>query len=1019
VSTPLQTSFICPALVGRDMYLDALPNLLDGARRGEGATLLISGEAGIGKSRLLRAICELAQARGVVIIHGHCFEHDSSLAYGPLIDALRACEAKTKQDAIREALKSSRGELARLVPQLASHSAESGVAVSPALDAETEKRRLFEALMRFFFACAESAPLLLVFEDLHWCDEVSLEFLAQLAQRLAGQPVLVALSYRADEAQPTLRHLLAELDRTRTAIEWPLAPLDEVQVGAMLRAIFGQPNGMPGDVLDAIYAPTEGNPFFVEEMLKALVVAGDLVFADGAWSRRETAGLRIPRSVQDTVERRTGELSAPAREALRIAAVVGQRFDFDLLRALTGYEEAEVLLLAKELITAQLVIEVSAEQFGFRHALTRRAVYGELLARERRALHRRVATTLERLYEQSSEGHLGELAHHMFEAGMWREALDYARRAGDQSLTLYAPAAALDHYARAFAAAEHLSQVPDMSLLLGRGKAYGLLGEFAPALADNERALEVARSAGDRVGEWRALNAIGFLWVARDYAQAGEFFRAALETAQALGDEKLRAHSLNWRANWLVNTGKAEEGVALHREALGWFEGLGDRSGIAQTYDLLGMASGIYGDTIGAVEAVSKAIPLLGQLGDTVILASSRTTRAAFGNPHLLDPVYSALRTREECERDVLEARRLARQIGSRSAEGFAAFTSCTTSFAFGDFANGVARGREALRVAQEAEHTQWIVAAQHALALGYGLFLLPEPALAYAEVALTSAQAMGSTWWTGNAIATRGAALLAGGARDDLDVSLLAFLPPEHAPQNLPERRIRLVWGRLLLARGDGDAALAVADDLLATAPGNGHGQPIPRLLLLRGEALAGVGREGEAQTALESALLGAQLRHDPHSEWRVRAALAALHFRCGRRAEAEREAALAHTCIDSLAATVDDVDLRQRFASAALGQLPRQLKSAKAQTVGDEKAMRAAIGGLTQREREVATLVARGLANRAIADELVVSERTVESHVTNILGKLGFSSRAQIAAWATRQDSAARQDSSTPRNS
>ena len=1008
MNTPLQTSFVCSALVGRETYLDALPTVLDEVRRGQGATLLISGEAGIGKSRMLRAIRELAQVRGFNVIQGHCFEHDSSVAYGPLLDALRSCEAKATPPAIRDTLKSSGAELARLLPQLARETADGIREESPALGADAEKRRLFRALVRFFIACAEATPLLLVLEDLHWCDEVSLEFLAQLAQRLTGQPLLLALTYRANEVRPPLRHLLAEMDRTRIAIEWPLTPLDEAQVEAMLRAIFGQANAMPGDVLKAIYTPTEGNPFFVEELLKALVVSGDLVFEDGTWSPRTSAELRTPRSVQDTVQRRMGEFSARAREVLRIAAVVGQRIDFEVLRSLTEYEDAELLLLTKELIAAQLMIEVSAEQLGFRHALTRRAVYGELMARERRALHSRVATTLEQLYAQSVETHLGELGYHTFEAGMWREALEYARRAGEQSLALYAPMAALNHYARVFEAAERLAQSPDPRVLLGRGKAYELLGEFVPALKNNQQALDAARSAADRDGEWRALSAIGFLWVARDYARAGEFFQAALEAAQALGDEKLSANSLNRRANWLVNTGKAAEGVALHREALELFQRLGDQLGIAQTYDLLAMASGIYGDAIGATQSASKAISLLGQLGDTVNLTSSYTTRAAFGNSHLLEPVYSALPSPEDCERDLADAMRLARQIGSRSAEGYTAFTACTTSFAFGDFANGVARGREALRVAEEAEHTQWIVAAHHAMAFGYGVFLLPDLALAHAEVALRMANEMGSDWWSGNVIATRGAAQLDGRTIDDLEASLLAFLPVDRAPGNLSERRIRMVWGRLQLARGDADAALATADDLLATVPGNGGGQPIPRMLLLRGQALVALGREDDALLALESALRGALLRHELHSEWRVRAALAALYLRCARQAAAEHEAAQTHALIDALAATVDDITLRQRFVRAAEAHLPQGLKPVKVESAtGGEKAARATAGGLTQREREVATLVARGLANRAIADELVVSERTVESHVTNILGKLSFSSRAQIAAWATRQDS------------
>jgi predicted ATPase len=164
----------------------------------------------------------------------------------------------------------------------------------------------------------------------------------------------------------------------------------------MLRAIFSLSRSARLDLPDPIYELTEGNPFFVEEVLKSLIAAGDIVYMNGRWNRKPLAELRIPRSVQDAVQQRTAHLSEGARQVLNLAAVAGRHFDFAFLQEVTQQDEAQLLQLLKELIAAQLVVEESAEQFAFRHALTRQAVYAQLLGRERKALHRTIAETFER-----------------------------------------------------------------------------------------------------------------------------------------------------------------------------------------------------------------------------------------------------------------------------------------------------------------------------------------------------------------------------------------------------------------------------------------------------------------------------------------------------------------------------------------------------------------------------------------------------------------------------------------------
>jgi predicted ATPase len=321
---------------------------------------------------------------------------------------------------------------------------------SPAIAGpEPDQRRLVHVLVQFLMRLATARPLLIVVEDLRWSDDASLDVLLALARRVAGHPIALLLSYRSDEVGPSLRHLLALLDRERLASEMTLSRLAPAEVDAMLRAIFDQPQPIRPDFLHAIYDLTDGNPFFIEEVIRSLIAAGGIFQAGGRWERRALAQLEIPRSVQDAVLRRSAQLSPAASKALRLAAVAGRRFDFEVLRALTGDDEARLLDAVHELVAAQLVTEESADRFAFRHALTRQAVYAAMLARERRLLHRAVAEVMERLYAAVPDIALADLSYHFAVAEAWPQALAYGERAGARALALYAPRAAVEHFTRA------------------------------------------------------------------------------------------------------------------------------------------------------------------------------------------------------------------------------------------------------------------------------------------------------------------------------------------------------------------------------------------------------------------------------------------------------------------------------------------------------------------------------------------------------------------------------------------
>jgi tetratricopeptide (TPR) repeat protein len=295
------------------------------------------------------------------------------------------------------------------------------------------------------------------------------------------------------------------------------------------------------------------------------------------------------------------------------------------LQALTGHNDTELLALVKELMAAQLVVEESADRFAFRHALTREALYGQLLVRERQILHGQLAQAIEQIHADSLEAHLEALAYHAYEAARWQMALDYAQRAGEKALALYAPHAAIEQFTRAINAAGRLSQAPASALYQLRGQAFDTLGDFDQARNDFEAALRAARAAGNQPAAWQALLDLGLLWASRDYERTGDYCRQALALARSMEDSAAVGHSLNRIGNWLMNSGQPFEALDYHREALELFETLDDQAGVAATLDLLAMTSNQCGDGAGAVIYYEQAIPILRQLNDRQTLASSLT----------------------------------------------------------------------------------------------------------------------------------------------------------------------------------------------------------------------------------------------------------------------------------------------------------------------------------------------------------------------------------------------------------
>lgn len=1008
---------LCPKLIGRTQEFGLLGSLVEQAKTGQGHVALMAGEAGIGKSRLVNELSASASHQGFLVMQGACFPADLAYPYAPLLDLLRSLVASNPKASLTASVKTLAHDIFPLLPELVLDQ----TVTLPRLEPEQEKRRLFAVLATFFLHLSTQSPLLLIIEDIHWSDDTSMDFLHYLARRSVLQPLLLLVTYRHEEMRSELSNWLAQLDRERLAHKIRLAPLDRSEVDTMLSAIFEDRHTslemrrfLRGEFLDALYPLTEGNPFFVEETLGSLLAAGDIFYVQGYWNRKSGSDISIPQSIQDAVHRRTASLSEAARNVLTLAAVAGRHFDFALLQQITRLDEYRLLPIMKELVAAQLVVEESADQFAFRHALTRQAIYSQLLARERRALHRTIAETMEQQSSGTPDLSLEDLAYHFYQARGWQKTVDYAQRAGEKALGLYSHRAAIDYFTWALEAADHLSLPPSTefpglrpALYRARGQAYETLGEFDQARYDYMQSLDAARQTNDRAAEWQSAIDLGFLWAGRDYAQAEPWFRQALTLSQELGDPVLHAHSLNRIGNWHLNGGQPGESLHYHQEALSIFQQLHDSRGIAETLDLLGMASYLGGDLINGTAYYQQAIALFDELGNREGLTSSLATLTMRASTYHTDTLIASANLAEVLP-DAERAVKVAREIGQRSAESYALLQLGLCLGSQGEYARALAACQQSLQIAEEIEHRQWQTAAHAMLGGMYNDLLAHRQARDHFEQALALAKETHSLFWTRMATGYLASVSILLHDYPRAETLLHTVFSPDTAIQTMAQRLLCCASVELALVQGKPAYALEIIDQLDASAAQEAEGSGSLRVLKLRGETLAALQRPAEAEAAFEAAREIARTQGARPVLWRICIALGNLYQTQGRKTEAEQAFVAARTLIEELAATITDESLRDNFLRQAMAMLPR-LQGAINLAPTPKQVAKQAYGGLTAREREIAALIAQGKFNREIADLLVLSERTVETHVSNIMFKLDFTSRRQIASWAIAKGLAA----------
>jgi DNA-binding CsgD family transcriptional regulator len=526
-----------------------------------------------------------------------------------------------------------------------------------------------------------------------------------------------------------------------------------------------------------------------------------------------------------------------------------------------------------------------------------------------------------------------------------------------------------------------------------------MLGDFTAARDDYVRVFEMAQNAHEQTLEWQSLLDLGYLWTRLDYVQAGDYFHRALALARSMHDPLILARTLNQVGNWLINLEEPLKGLEYHLEALSIFQTSSDQHGLAETLDFLGVASVMSGDLIASSNYYEQAIAIFRALDDRQALISSLIFYTGRGGNYFTSTVASHTTHESDHMRDGEEALALAHQLSLRSSEAFILIFLGLCLGYRGEYRRALSNGEMGLNIAREIEHGLWIAAGYLLLGILSLELLDLVNAQQQLEQAHTLAKETGSLYLIRVATAFLARGYLSQGNFARAESLLDDVFGPKTPSQSVAARLVWCARAELELARACPEKALKIVDRLISTAANSEEEQVIPSLWYVRGEALIALDRIKEAELVLCSARDETQRTGQRPLLWRLCVTLGNLYRIEARSAQAEEAFALARTIIQELARTVADEALRRVFMHNASAQLPTHPQPSP------RKVAKQAFGGLTEREREVAVLIAQGKSSRAIADELILSERTIEKHVERIMSKLGCTTRVQIATWVVEK--------------
>jgi tetratricopeptide (TPR) repeat protein len=805
------------AFVGREAEVATLKTAFERALRRQPSFVLVAGEPGIGKTRLSQELALHARLRGARVLVGRCNEAEGTPPYLPFMDALDGFLATETTESLRARLGEDAATLRELLPRAAAR------LETASLTSRIDRHALFQAVMGVLRRCAGDHGLLLVVEDVQWADKASLLLLKHLVENIGGAPIMVVVTYRDVEVgkQHPLASVLADLRRNPAVERIHLRGLDAASVRALLDGAGDAPAWSP-TFSEELCARTEGNPLFIQEVLKQLVAAG------GAPASHPT----LPEGIRDAIKQRLSRLGEACNRMLARAAVIGGTFSWEVLTGVAEQDEDVLLDLLDEALASQIVREKrygKSAVYEFTHTLVRETLYEEINVPRRARLHRQVAEAIERIHRASLDAHVAELAHHYLHSSDAEKAIEYSTRAGDRAVLQVGYEEAASHYARALETVDALDTgetekaARRCDLHARRARAFTMSAAYDSARAELDRAIALAPSEARR-GELLAERAAASQF-AMDIPGVARAADELLAIGTKLGRDDLERAGQMWRAVALLAEGNTAKSIATFERVVS--EGYKEQHLVAASHFSLTLYWA--GHHREALECTKRVLELARRTNDVTAIMFALPHRALalaslgrytealatfdeareFGTKHgnqalvarvhsMLGGTYLSLSDYEHAEACAEEARALARAASFQPPVVSSGFDLAFIAVRRGDSARAVASLDGLQKAAETAGAWHgWVwlmrldeLRAEIALAAGDAR-LAVDSATSVLERATLSGRPRYRVW--ARCIRAAARAKLGEDAKDDLDASLTEARATGEAPLLLHAMRASL----------------------------------------------------------------------------------------------------------------------------------------------------------------------------------------------------------------------------------
>jgi predicted ATPase/class 3 adenylate cyclase len=899
-------------LVGRDAQLALLNERLDELGNGTGSFVAVIGEAGLGKSTLIAELKKSHESSNYLWLRGDALSYARSISYFPWRQVIRQSIGAHDGDSpseVREKLRHVPVTDWPFLEAMLAVESEESLQVLAGVQGEVLVKRITESAREYLQMLANASPLVVVFDDLHWADEASLSLLLGLVDLAETQPILFVCMSRPDKTVPSwdsINKIQQKIGGKYFSIL--LEPLRAEQTDAMLTNLLGM-KGLPGNIRDLIIEKADGNPFFIEELIRSLIETKQIVRENSHWKAvGEDTKVSIPNTLRGVLSARIDRLPETSKHVLQNAAVIGRLFDLRVLKRLTSLNGG--LASHIQYLKEASFIEAMLNEYAFRHVLIQEAAYDSILIKNRVELHRQIGETMEELYVGRVEEFAPLLAYHFYTAQDSR-SLQYDLLAGEKAARLYANAEAATHFSRALEVAKRINAEMDQIVHLHTqlGSVLELSGKYQQALTKYDEMLVLGTERHDRAVELSALMAKATVYSTftevHNPGLSEQMLLRALGISQEIGDTSAQARlSWNLMLNYLFSK-RPDQALEHGQLALSLARESDNREQLAYVLNDLCRLYTCRGEFEKAYAVIEEARGLWRSLDNQVMLADSFGSEAeARFNAGEFDLSF-------KCSQQALQ---ITEKIENLWGQSYDRMLMSFVLFETGELGRAIQLAEQSVQLADQAGLIASSIGLRSELAWMYSYCGALEKGLNITDQALRVAEAKQPSWKEFPQAAKIRMYLLQGDVQSAQRTAGDTLFEPISIPYARYTIFLCLANIELSVSKGDHQLGLALSEDLLKEVFPLTR-VDIPDVLRWKGKALSGLGRLNESQQILIEACSQAKESGCHLHLWPALADLAGVNLTLGNHKEADANLEAARLIVGQIADSLGEVGLRESF--------------------------------------------------------------------------------------------------------